>query len=120
MQNEIEKVNPQNFELLQNYPNPFSAGGAVPAGRQGSAFGGNPTTTITFKLPRGAQVRLEVFSVLGKIIRRLADGPLNAGIYSVEWDGRDDGGQQVASGVYFNCLLIDGRFVHTRRLSLIR
>ena len=75
---------PSGFELNQNYPNPF-----------------NPSTTISFVLPVAADVRLEVFNLLGQRVRLLHDGPLPLGYHTVEWDGRSDPGNEVASGVYF-------------------
>jgi hypothetical protein len=76
---------PKTFELTNNYPNPF-----------------NPSTTIQFGLPRNADVALVIFNVLGQRIRTLVDHEQrSAGRYSVVWDGRDDGGNSVGSGMYF-------------------
>ena len=75
---------PEEFQLEQNYPNPF-----------------NPSTTIAFALPESVDgVRLDVYDVTGALIRTLATGAHDAGYHEVNWDGRDEGGQQVASGVY--------------------
>ncbi len=75
---------PTAFALEQNYPNPF-----------------NPTTTIAYELPRSAQVRIEIFNMLGQRIRTLIDRKMNAGRYSVVWKGEDDLGNPVATGMYF-------------------
>jgi choice-of-anchor B domain-containing protein len=72
------------LELRQNYPNPF-----------------NPTTTIGYVLPRGGQARLVVYDGKGRSVRTLIDGSQPAGRHAVAWDGRDNGGRDVASGVYF-------------------
>ena len=70
--------------LRQNYPNPF-----------------NPVTTISYLLPSGGDVLLQVFDVNGREIRRLVDGYVEAGEWSVVWDGSNERGEAVASGVYF-------------------
>ncbi len=74
----------EQFELEQNYPNPF-----------------NPSTTIKYRVPEYTNVSIIVYNVLGKEIRRLVSEYKEAGIYQVEWDGRDNEGRQVASGMYF-------------------
>ena len=71
------------FRLLQNYPNPF-----------------NPATDIRFFLPKERHVVLDIFDVSGKRVRRLVDRRMNAGHHSEMWDGRDDGGKDVSSGIY--------------------
>lgn len=68
----------------RSYPNPF-----------------NPQTTIEYVVPAGGPVRLAVFDARGRQVRVLAAGDAEAGTHTVSWDGRDDGGQAVASGVYF-------------------
>jgi len=77
---------PPEFALAQNYPNPF-----------------NPVTTIAFQTPRGADVRLAVFDLLGREVARLADGPRSAGFYSVPFNA-----SRLASGVYFYRLSAPG------------
>jgi len=85
--------NPQNlprtFELFQNYPNPF-----------------NSSTQIRFRLPpEGSHpARLEVYNSLGQKIKTLLNEPLSGGNYVVFWDGRDEGGNSVSSGIYFAAL----------------
>lgn len=74
-----------DFEFEPNYPNPF-----------------NPSTTISFALPRSSQVKLEVYNVLGQKVRTLANELYPAGRHTIEWDGRDDAGNSVASGIYFS------------------
>jgi flagellar hook assembly protein FlgD len=72
------------FRLGQAYPNPF-----------------NPTTNIEFSIPKSCDVRLEIYDLSGKIVRRLIDGVrYEPGVYKVTWDGTDDHGNRVASGVY--------------------
>jgi flagellar hook assembly protein FlgD len=77
-------LTPSEFFLSQNYPNPF-----------------NPTTTISYGLPYDAQVRLDIFNIMGQKVRTLIDFRQVAGFRNVTWDGRDGAGKSVASGVYF-------------------
>ncbi len=79
---------PMEFELYQNYPNPFSAGG-------GSAFGGNPTTTIQFSLPVAEKISLKVYNTLGEEVRTLVDEIVQAGTHKIMFDGTG-----LSSGVY--------------------
>jgi hypothetical protein len=79
-----ETPRPQAAILRQNYPNPF-----------------NPVTTISYVLPSGGNVLLQVFDVRGREIKRLVDGYVEAGEWSVVWDGSNERGDSVASGVYF-------------------
>jgi hypothetical protein len=88
--------------LDQNHPNPF-----------------NPATSIGFSLESGAQVSLRILDAGGRIVRELLDGRQAAGVYSVTWDGRDDAGQRVASGVYFY-RLIAGEQASTRKMTLLQ
>ncbi len=75
---------PSSFELYQNRPNPF-----------------NPTTTIDFYIDKPTDVRLEVFNVLGELVKTLVDRSMDTGQHSVIWDGSDGQGDKMASGVYF-------------------
>ncbi|MEE8417499.1 MAG: C25 family cysteine peptidase, partial [candidate division Zixibacteria bacterium] len=75
---------PENFFISQNYPNPF-----------------NPVTTISYGLPGGADVRIEIYNILGQNVRTLVDERQAAGYRSIIWDGNDDSGNQVSTGVYF-------------------
>ncbi|MBN2564542.1 MAG: T9SS type A sorting domain-containing protein, partial [Candidatus Eisenbacteria bacterium] len=82
---------PHTLVLLQNAPNPF-----------------NPETEFRFGLPWGALVRLEIYDLAGRHVRTLTEGHFAAGWNTVSWDGRGDGGERVASGVYFCWLQADG------------
>jgi hypothetical protein len=88
--------------LLGAAPNPF-----------------NPQTKIRFELTRGARVRLALFDVTGARIRLLLDGVKPAGHHEVAWDGRDDHGREVATGMYFCRLEADGSS-QARKLTLLR
>jgi hypothetical protein len=94
------------YELSGNFPNPF-----------------NSSTTIRFSLPERATVHLIVFDMLGRIVRTLAGEELPAGSHSRLWDGRDEGGGNCASGVYYCRLSAVGRSAQTLqpiRMVLIR
>lgn len=79
-----DESQPFNFDLAQNFPNPF-----------------NPITAITFSIPRPEHVELSVYNLLGQRVAVLVDELREAGIHKVEWDGRDATGREVASGIYF-------------------
>ncbi len=78
---------PKVAVLYQNYPNPF-----------------NPSTSIEFSLPARERVSLKVFDVSGRLVRTLVDGPLSDGVHRYTWDGHNERGASVASGVYFYVL----------------
>jgi len=95
---------PTRFSLGHNYPNPF-----------------NPVTEIPYQLPRESKVEICVYNLLGQKVRTLVDEVQEAGYYRARWDGRDDFGREVASGVYL-CRMeaVPGPFVRTVKMSLLR
>ena len=93
---------PGSFALYANYPNPF-----------------NPETTIQFDLPGADDVRLEIFDVAGRRQRELLAGRMEGGRHSVAWDGREESGRRVGSGVYFYRLRAGGE-VEVRRMMLLK
>ncbi len=97
---------PGSFSLSQNYPNPF-----------------NPTTTISFDVP-GAQgrelpVHLSVYDIRGRLVKTLVDTKLTPGSHRIVWDGRNDDGDRVSSGVYLYTLRA-GRETHTRKMAVLK
>ena len=98
---------PREYFLEQNYPNPF-----------------NPTTQIRFGLSEHATVKLSIYDITGQRVRLLTQGDRDAGSHTVLWDSCDDGGLQVASGVYFYTLeaSVDGSrsFTQTQKMILVR
>jgi len=93
-----------SFSLNQNFPNPF-----------------NSDTVIRFVLPVTADTELTLYNLAGQQVAMLVEGVRKAGTYTVRWDGQDDDGRELASGVYLYRLSIgDGRRVETRKLLLIR
>jgi|GEM_PF-1820834 len=93
---------PSEYALSQNYPNPFNA-----------------QTTISYAIPTASHVSLKVFNVLGEEVRTLVDADQQANTYQVTWDGRDAGGKQVASGVYF-CKLQAGSFEGSTKMVFMK
>jgi hypothetical protein len=100
---EASKLIPGAYELEQNYPNPF-----------------NPSTTISYMVPVGSQVRLEILSVLGQRVRVLDEGYRPGATYSVIWDGKGDNGQPVSTGVYLCRLVADHNIMKVRKLVLVK
>ena len=93
---------PSAFSLSQNHPNPF-----------------NPETTITYDIAETGTVRLSVYALTGQLVRTLIDGERPAGSYSLTWDGTDDAGRDVASGVYV-CRMEAGDYRAVRKLVLVQ
>ena len=93
---------PEKFSLRQNFPNPFNAG-----------------TTIRFDLPRISHVDLIVYDVTGREMKKLVQRELTAGSHQVKWDGKDDSGRNVASGVYLYKIISQGMSL-TKKALLIK
>jgi len=93
---------PLTFNLDQNYPNPF-----------------NPTTQIHYAIPEAGQVTLTVYDLKGNVVKTLVNGKQAANRYTVEWNGTNDLGHKVASGVYLYRLNTDTK-VSTKKMTLIR
>ena len=87
--------------LYENYPNPF-----------------NPSTTIKYGLKENRHTKLVIYNSLGQKVRTLIDQPQTAGMHVVHWDGENDSGLSVSSGLYIY-RLISGQFVQTRRMMLL-
>lgn len=81
---DVENVIPQNFSLEQNFPNPF-----------------NPSTKISFTLPKTTNVKLEVYNVKGQLVKTLASGSFESGKQSISWNATDEVGNLVSAGIYF-------------------
>ncbi|RMF60150.1 MAG: T9SS C-terminal target domain-containing protein [Calditrichaeota bacterium] len=93
---------PERFALHPNYPNPF-----------------NPETTIRYDLPVPAEVRLTIYDLLGRVVRTLVAKKQAAGAHAAVWDGRDDSGKQLASGVYVY-RLDAGEFKKSAKMLLLK
>jgi hypothetical protein len=90
------------FKLGDAYPNPF-----------------NPSTTIEFTLQTPGKTTIVIYDIMGRKIRQLVTGQLSPGLHSILWDGRDDSGRAVSSGVYF-ALLTMGKSVAVRKMLLMK
>ena len=93
---------PERYSLDQNYPNPF-----------------NPTTRINFQLPKAGWVSLRVYDILGRQIATLIDGLRPAGIHTAQWDGRNENGEPMPSGIYMYKLGA-GSFAVTKKMMLLK
>ncbi len=91
-----------HFQLFQNYPNPF-----------------NPSTTISYSVAAAGDVQLKIYNPLGQLVRTLFSGQKGAGEYTLTWDGRDDGGRLLSSGLYFYRLQV-GEAVQSRRMLFLK
>ena len=107
LQNLLASLIPEETALLRNYPNPF-----------------NPETWIPYQLAESAEVILTIYDMNGRLVRRLAMGHQAAGMYrsrtrAAYWDGRNQLGEPVASGLYFYTLTAD-EFSATRRMLILK
>ena len=107
LENLLASLIPEETALLRNYPNPF-----------------NPETWIPYQLANSADVTLMIYDMNGQLVRRLAVGHQAAGMYqsrsrAAYWDGRNQLGDTVASGLYFYALTA-GEFTATRRMLILK
>ncbi len=105
---------PAAFALHANLPNPFR-------------LSATNATTIKYEIPEPAETRVDIYDILGKHVRTLVNAPQQPGRYAVAWDGRDETGRAVASGVFIYQLRVadplkgeTGNFVQSRKLMLLR
>ena len=93
----------QSFKLYQNHPNPF-----------------NPTTTISYEMPRAEYVTVRIYDSAGRLVRTLVENKLMpAGAHEVVWDATDDAGLSLPSGMYL-CHVKMGSLSLTRNMTLVR
>ncbi|MBC8185142.1 T9SS type A sorting domain-containing protein [candidate division KSB1 bacterium] len=93
---------PNDYELHNNYPNPF-----------------NPETNIQFDIPESGNVLLKIYNTLGQEVKTLVEEKKNAGTHKVQWDGRNETGQVVPSGLYIYRLVAEN-FSATKKMSLMK
>ncbi len=98
----VVKTMPHKFQLFQNYPNPF-----------------NPSTTIAYQLPERSHVKLAIYDITSRQVRTLVDEVQLAGNYRTAWDGTDEYGRSVSSGVYIS-VLEAGKYKQTKKLILLK
>ena len=93
---------PKVFALEQNYPNPF-----------------NPETIIRYALPKAAPVRIAIYNLLGQQVKKLVDKEQLPGFHQVHWDGTNDAGLKLASGLYVYRMEA-GQFVKIRKMMMLK
>ena len=93
---------PEGFKLNQNYPNPF-----------------NNATQISFEIPTDCQVEFLIYNITGQVVQKILDKNLHTGKYQLAWDGKDNQGQVVNSGIYFGVLKA-GEFQRAITLTLLK
>jgi len=102
-----DKSIPSEFILSQNYPNPF-----------------NPSTSIEFSVPVNSNVRLTIYNLLGQVVTIIVNEEISAGNYSVKWNGTDNSGLQVSSGVYLYKMKANGNsgtpYSQTKKMILLK
>jgi len=94
---------PQSFSLFQNYPNPF-----------------NSETVIRYQLPASGNVELSIYNGIGQKIRTLLNSSQPSGNHSTTWDGKDDWGNPVSSGIYIYQLKVGCEFLQIKKLLLLK
>ena len=99
---ETEALNPKEFALQPNYPNPF-----------------NPSTTLSYDVPQTSHVTINIYNLLGKKIVTLLDEEVQAGTYQLIWETKNIMGQELSSGVYI-CRMQSNDFIKSRKMMLIR
>jgi hypothetical protein len=97
-----------DYALIQSYPNPF-----------------NPSMTIKFAMPEAGRAALRIYALTGQLVQTLVDGEMSAGWHSITWNGRDQAGVAVASGMYFYRIEVQEQngeavFTKTRRALLMK
>ena len=99
---EHEALIPKEYSLSQNYPNPF-----------------NPETHIKYAIPKEGEVKIEIYDVLGRLVKLLIDEHKPAGYYQIIWDARNDEGMVVSNGVYLICMK-SGTFTSLKKMTLLK
>ncbi|MBI5021319.1 MAG: T9SS type A sorting domain-containing protein [Ignavibacteriales bacterium] len=94
---------PQKYSLEQNFPNPF-----------------NPATQIKFSLPEPGWVTLKIYDIVGREVIVLASEDYKGGMYTIEWNGRNSAGAQVASGIYFYHLQVGDKYSQTNKMVFLK
>ena len=93
---------PEQYNLNQNYPNPFT-----------------PSTTITYSVQTSGLVKLKIYNNLGQLIRTLVDGQMTLGEYTIVWDGMSDNGSSVSAGTYYYQLQV-GEYTAAKQMIMLK
>jgi hypothetical protein len=97
-----DELRPSQFHLSQNYPNPF-----------------NPVTNFQFTLSKSGHVKIDIFNIVGQRVRTLVDKDMKPGVYVADWDGKDENGYSVSSGIYFYRMQA-GEFSNMKKMVLLK
>jgi len=92
---------PLEYNLYQNFPNPF-----------------NPTTIIKYELNKQERIVIDIYSINGEHVKRLVDQMQNAGTHEIKWDGKNDKGKLVSSGIYLYQLVVDNQQLSKKMMFL--
>ena len=108
LQSLLASLIPEKTALLANYPNPF-----------------NPETWIPYHLAEAGLVRMSIYDQWGRVVRHLDLGHQSAGRYesrsrAAHWDGRNEIGESVASGIYFYTFTVSGSYTTTRKMLILK
>ena len=90
-------------KVLSNYPNPF-----------------NPETVIKYSMKDDGNVNIIIYNVLGQKVKTLVISYKNSGSYEVKWDGKNNYGDKVSSGIYFYRLILDGKILDTKKMLMLK
>ncbi len=101
--NKDKVAQPYTYTLGNAYPNPF-----------------NPSTNIELTINRTEKVNLTIFNILGHKVKILVNGPVKAGITALQWNGLDEDGNAVSSGIYFYRLQTESGFMETKKMMLMK
>jgi hypothetical protein len=93
---------PNQYQLSQNYPNPFNA-----------------VTQLSFALPTDGKVSLKIYNIMGQLVKNLVDQNMQAGFHTVTWDGTNNSGSQVSTGVYFYSIKA-GDYSVTKKMTMLK
>ncbi len=99
---EVTLAVPRTFALHQNYPNPF-----------------NPVTTVKFELPKPSHVAITIYNILGQEVKTLVHDDFEAGFHTMQWDGTNNAGLKVASGIYIYRMKA-GSFVKSMKMMFLK
>jgi hypothetical protein len=99
----VNDIVPTKFALSDNYPNPF-----------------NPTTNISFSIPMQTDVQINIYNIMGQLVANVTNEQLNAGTYSMQWNGTDQSGNMLPSGLYFYELEAGNEFRQIKKMTLVK
>lgn len=94
---------PSQYAVEQNYPNPF-----------------NPTTEIRFSIPKESYIAIKIFDVIGREVTTLLNEQRSAGTYKIVWNGKNNSGNEVSSGIYFYHFQADDKFSQTNKMLFLK